>query len=389
MIRSIHPLVTEVSVVDQREGHLFESQFPTPDGITYNTWLVRGEGKIALLDTVDSEFCSGWLQELSSVLGEKKLDYLVISHMEPDHSGSIEQLLQAYPETALVGNAKTFGMLNQFLPDVKSAERIVVKEGDTLDLNGASLQFYMAPMVHWPEVMFAYEASSKTLFSADAFGTFGAQEKAGEEWADEALRYYANIVGKYGPQVAGVLKKVSALSVDRICPLHGPSLADLKTERALQLYGAWAQWQPTEEGVAIVNACFHGNTLKAAQALQTRLEANGVVTELINLDPLNLSYAVAAAFRRPKIVLCCTTYNGGYAPFMEAFLTALKGKGLQGRTFALIENGSWAPMAAKHMRLAIEELKNCTVLPQQLTLRSSLSPSNLEELEEFVRALEV
>ena len=386
MTENIHAHVTGISVLDPGRKP-FEGQYPVPDGITYNTYLVRGE-KTALLDTVDADFSEAWLRELAEALGGAPLDYLVVSHMEPDHSGSIRMLTEAYPGLTIVGNAKTFGLLDQFCRPAPAAARLTVKDGETLSLGGVDLRFLFAPMVHWPEVMLCFDETDGILFSADAFGTFGGKDALErEDYEAEARRYYANIVGKYGAQVQGLLKKAAALPVECICPLHGPVLAGGLKEPIVSWYGAWSAWQPAEEGVLIVTAGFHGNTRRAGEALEAILREKGADVTLVDLSRMHASYAVGQAFRCPKIVLAAATYDGALAPAMEALIASFKAKSLQNRTFALIENGSWGPLAAKKMREALEGLKGCAVLDGQVTVRSSLSDANLAELEAMAGAL--
>ena len=363
----------------------FEGQYPVPDGVTYNTWVIEDD-KTVLLDTVDESCRSAWMQELAAVLGGRRPDYLVISHMEPDHSGTIAALAEAYPEITLVGNAKTFGMLDQFFPGRPGANRLTVKDGDCLETGHHALRFVFAPMVHWPEVMTAFDEATGTLFAADAFGTFGEAEPK-DAWADEARRYYANIVGKYGPQVKALLAKTAALQIGRVCPLHGPVLEGEGLKDALALYTKWSAWEAESDGTLVACACFHGHTLKAAQAVADELRAAGHEAEVVDLAHVHESYALGLAFKYSRIVLCATTYDGGYAPAMEEFIGSMKRKNLQNRTFALVENGSWAPMAAKQMALALEGMKNCAVLPEKVTLRSAMNEQNGEEIRRLCAAL--
>ena len=381
MIQKITDRCVEISAFDAGK-HPFEGQYPIPEGITYNTWLLD-DGAAVLMDTVDAAFTKDWLDELKTVLNGRKLDYLVVSHMEPDHSGSILEVTKAYPEVKLVGNAKTFGMMDQFIQGVK-AERVVVKDGETLQAGGISLRFVFAPMVHWPEVMVAYEEKDKTLFAADAFGTFGNGADAG--WAEEARRYYGNIVGKYGVQVQNLMKKLSAFDVARICPLHGPVLSDEAMAEALRLYGLWSAWEPESEGTLVVCASFHGNTLAAAEAF-CAMAQNEKEAALVDLSEAHTSYAIGQAFKYRNIALFCTTYDGAFAPLMEKFINSMKMKGIQKRRFALVENGSWAPMAAKGMRAALEGMKNIEVLDHQVTIRSSMTEANREELAQLAKEL--
>ena len=350
------PGILRLSVMDN-DIDLFEGQYPVPDGVSYNSYLIEDE-QLCLLDTVDARKQDEWLGGLNEALDGRKLDYLVISHMEPDHAGSIAALCACQPQVKLVANAKTFVMLDQFTGEHPLVqERITVGEGGTLALGSHTLHFVLAPMVHWPEVMVAYEDSQKVLFSADGFGIFGSLTYT-DAWADEARRYYCNIVGKYGVQVQGLLKKAAALDIQTVCPLHGPQLSGDALTRALALYSLWE-----------------------------KLHALGETVEVIDLNRVHKSYAVASAFKFDRMALCAATYDGAYAPAMEAFLSALKLKGLQGRTVALVENGTWAPMAAKQMRAALETMKNMQALDQQVTIRSAMNAKNREEIEELAKKL--
>lgn len=373
------PGILRLSVMDN-DIDLFEGQYPVPNGVSYNSYLIEDE-RLCLLDTVDARKQEEWLDGLDEALAGRKLDYLVISHMEPDHAGSIAALCARQPQVKLVANAKTFAFLDQFTGDHPlTQERVTVTEGGTLELGSHTLHFVLAPMVHWPEVMVAYEDSQKVLFSADGFGNFGPLTYT-DAWPDEARRYYCNIVGKYGAQVQGLLKKAAALEIQTVCPLHGPQLSGEALTRALALYSLWAAWKPEEHGVLVAYAGFHGHTAEAAELLAEKLHALGETVEVIDLNRVHKSYAVSAAFKFDRMALCAATYDGAYAPAMEAFLSALKLKGLQGRTVALVENGTWAPMAAKQMRAALETMKNMQVLERQVTIRSAVNAKNREELE--------
>lgn len=379
------PGILRLSVMDN-DIDLFEGQYPVPDGVSYNSYLIEDE-QLCLLDTVDARKQDEWLAGLNEALDGRKLDYLVISHMEPDHAGSIAALCACQPQVKLVANAKTFVMLDQFTGEHPLVqERITVGEGGTLALGSHTLHFVLAPMVHWPEVMVAYEDSQKVLFSADGFGNFGSLTYT-DAWADEARRYYCNIVGKYGVQVQGLLKKAAALEIASVCPLHGPQLGGDALAHALELYGHWAAWKPEEKGVLVAFASFHGHTAEAAKYMAKCLEELGEKVELIDLNRVHKSYAVSAAFRFDRMVLCANTYDGAYAPAMEAFLSILKIKGLQGRKAALVENGTWAPMAAKHMRAAMEGMKNMTILDMQVTIRSAMSEKNRMEIEQMAKEI--
>ena len=368
------------------EIDLFEGQYPVPQGVCYNSYIIEDE-KTALLDTADHRFADVWLSHVEQALAGRPVDYLIVSHVEPDHSGAMAALLARYPGLTVVGNAKTFSMLERFMPDVPIAQqRLVVCEGDTLCLGRRTLRFVMAPMVHWPEVMTTYEETERLLFSADAFGRFGDAD-ADAPWEDEARRYYANIVGKYGAQVQALLKKAAALDIAAVCPLHGPLLRGKALERAVELYGLWSCWAPQEKGVLIAYACFHGHTAEAAEYLAACLRESGERVALVDLSRVHRSYAVGEAFRYDRIVLAATTYDGKYAPAMQAFIQSFKHKGLQNRTFALMENGSWGPLAAKLMRAELEGVKNAVVLDAQVTIHSAMDDRCREAIKALAAAI--
>ena len=372
--------------IEDREIDLFEGQYPVPEGVTYNTAVLEGE-KTIIVDTVDHRCCGAWMEQLEAMLSGKKPEYLIISHMEPDHSGSISSLCEKYPEIELIGNAKTFSMLDQFTADAPIAcSRKTVKEGEMLDIGGIRMQFFTAPMVHWPEVMMTYLPDEKLLFAADAFGRFGDADPQ-SPWSDEGRRYYTNIVGKYGTQVQMALKKASALEIQKICPLHGPDLEGELLTQVLEYYKKWSTYTPEDEGTLVAYAGFHGNTKKAAEEMAAVLENAGNSVALIDLARTNKSYAVAEAFRHKHLVLAATTYDASYMPAMEAFLNAIKAKGLQGRRVGLIENGTWAPMAAKLMRAQLETMKNMEICEEQVTLRSVMTQKNREEIAMLAHSL--
>ena len=388
-IRTVTDAIRYVGA-DDNTLTLFENQYHVqPMGVSYNSYVILDE-KIAVMDSVDARAVEEWLSNVAQVLKGRSPDYLVVTHMEPDHSGSLMHLAQRYPEMKLVGNAKTFTMIKQFFGTGALTEdrMLEVGEGDTLSLGTHRLRFLLAPMVHWPEVMTAYEETEKILFSADAFGRFGALERtARAPWAPQARRYYYNIVGKYGAQVQGLLKKAAALEIRTICPLHGPQLSGEALDRALTLYGLWAAWKPEQSGVLVAYASFHGHTAEAAKLLAEKLHAQGETVEVIDLNRVHKSYVVSAAFKYDRMALCATTYDSAYAPAMEAFLSSLKLKGVQGRKVALVENGTWAPMAAKHMRAVLDTMKNMQTLDRQVTIRSAMNAKNREELAELAQAL--
>lgn len=371
--------------VDDKTIDLFESQYEVPNGISYNSYVILDE-KVALMDTVDSRATEEWLDNLDKALDGRSIDYLVVSHMEPDHAGNIKNLIDRYPEMQIVGNAKTFAMIPQFF-DVDITDRTVsVKEGDILSLGKHTLQFFMAPMVHWPEVMVTYEQTEKILFSADGFGKFGALD-ADEAWTCEARRYYFNIVGKYGAQVQALLKKATTLDIRMICPLHGPIL---KEDLAYYIgkYDIWSKYEPEDEGVFIAYASIHGNTAKAAKKFAEMLEAKGAKRVAIaDLSRDDMAEAVEDAFRHSTLVVASSTYDGGLFPCMEDFLSHLKAKNYQKRTVAMIENGSWAPMAAKKMREYFEGMKAIEICEPVVTIKSSMKEDTLKVMDELAEKL--
>ena len=371
--------------VDDKTLDLFESQYIIPNGISYNSYVILDE-KVAVMDTADARVTEEWLANLETALKGRVVDYLVVSHMEPDHASNIQRLLEKYPAMQVVGNAKTFAMIPQFF-DVDITNRsIVVKEGDTLELGKHTLQFFMAPMVHWPEVMVTYEQSEKILFSADGFGKFGALD-TDEAWTCEARRYYFNIVGKYGTQVQALLKKAQTLDIQMICPLHGPILKE-DLGYYINKYDIWSKYEPEDEGVFIAYASIHGNTAKAAKKLAEMLEEKGAKRVAIaDLSRDDMAEAVEDAFRHDKLVVAASTYDGGVFPCMEDFLLHLKAKNYQKRTVAIMENGSWAPMAGKKMREMLESMKDITICEPIVTIKSTMKESNIKEMEELVEKL--
>ena len=370
---------------DDKTIDLFESQYPVSNGVSYNSYLILDES-VAVMDTVDPRFTEQWLSNLEKELKGKKVDYLVVSHMEPDHSGSIKAFLEKYPDTKVVGNAKTFTMMAQFMDEALFADRKhVVAEGDTLSLGEHELTFVMAPMVHWPEVMVEYESKEKILFSADGFGKFGALD-VDEPWIDEARRYYLNIVGKYGASVQALLKKASGLDIQKICPLHGPILTE-NLGYYINLYDIWSSYKPEEEGVLIACASIHGNTKRAALKLQEKLEAKGVKTMFIDLCREPLSEAVARAFYYDKMICCASTYDGGLFPPMEDFLHHLRAKAYQNRKVGYVENGTWAPQAAKCMQAILEPLKNIEFVEPVVSIKSTLNPASEAAMDDLVAKL--
>ena len=364
---------------------LFESQYKIPNGVSYNSYLILDE-KIAVMDTVDTRATGEWLRKMNLELAGREPDYLVVSHMEPDHAANIQLLAERFPQMKIVANAKTVPMMGQFFT-MDFADRVVtVVEGDTLELGKHTLQFFMAPMVHWPEVMVAYEQSEKILFSADGFGKFGSLD-AEEEWLGEARRYFINIVGKYGNPVQNLLKKAATLDIQMIAPLHGPILKE-DLGYYIGKYLTWSSYEPEEEGILLAYASIHGNTRIAAEKMAGLLEEAGAKkVVLMDLARDDMAQAVANAFRFDKMVLASPTYDGGLFPCMEDFLHHLKAKSYQKRTVALIENGSWGPMAAKCMRGILGEMKDITVLDDVVTIKSSMKPENVAQMRELAEKI--
>ncbi len=365
--------------VDDRDIDLFESQYIVPNGVSYNSYVILDE-KICVMDTVDKRKTEEWLDNLKAELNGKKPDYLVIHHMEPDHAGSIARFVENFPETTLVGNAKTFSMLPQFFDFEFEHKKLIVKEGDTLPLGSHTLTFVMAPMVHWPEVMVSYESSEKILFSADGFGKFGALDTE-EDWACEARRYYFNIVGKYGAQVQALLKKASALDIQTICPLHGPILKE-NLGYYIDLYDTWSSYKPEAEGVFIAYASIHGNTAKAAKRFKEILEAKGAKKVAIaDVSRDDIAECVEDAFKYGKIVLAASSYDAGVFAPMADFLHHLQSKAWQNRDVAIIENGSWGPTAARTMKAVLETMKDIRVCDTVVTIRSTMKEADIPKLE--------
>ena len=370
--------------VNDHQVDLFEGQYVVPQGMAYNSYVILGE-KAAVMDTVDARFGEQWLKNLEAALAGRSPDYLVVQHMEPDHSASIQLFLQHHPGATLVGNAKTFGMLEQFFPHLPEAKRLVVKDGDVLPLGGHTLHFLFAPMVHWPEVMVSYEEVDKVLFSADGFGKFGALDVP-QDWDDEARRYYIGIVGKYGMQVQKLLKAASALDIAIICPLHGPVLKE-NLGHYLEKYDIWSSYRPEERGVVIAYASIYGHTRDAAQQLGRELEALGQKVVLADLARRDMAQCVADAFRYDRLVLASVTYNGDIFPCMHAFLHALTERSYQNRTVAFMENGTWAPAAARLMAAALEKSKNLVFAQEKVTLRSAMNGDTLQSIRRLAQEL--
>ena len=370
--------------VNDRKVDLFEGQYPVPNGISYNSYIIKGE-KVAVMDSVDKNFGEEWLKNIEKVLGDKAPDYLVVLHMEPDHSANIKAFLEKYPDAVVVSSAKAFAMMENYFGKEIAKNRLEVKDGEKLDLVGRSLTFVAAPMVHWPEVMVAYDDKDKILFSADAFGKFGDLD-SDEPWDDEARRYYIGIVGKYGTQAQSLLKKAAALDIAKICPLHGEVL-DKDLAHYVSLYNIWSSYAVEKEGVVIAYASVYGNTAGAAKLLKEKLEAKGVCVALYDLARADRSLVLAEAFRYGKLVLASTTYNGDVFPFMRYFIGDLAEHNYQNRTVAFIENGTWAPMAKKKMADMLAGCKNLTFAENSVKIISAVNEQNINEIENLAEEL--
>ena len=365
---------------------IFESQYVLENGMSYNSYLIKDE-KNVVLDTIDEKLTDIWLENLDKALNGEKLDYLIVSHMEPDHAYNIGKLAKKYPKMKIVGNQLTFNMLANFFKDVDFSNRkFVVMEGDVLDIGKHKLQFFMAPMVHWPEVMVTYEQTEKILFSADGFGKFGALD-VDEEWDCEARRYYFGIVGKYGMQVQALLKKAANLDIQMICPLHGPILKD-NLGYYIDKYNTWSSYKPEEEGIYIACSSIYGNTLKAAQKLAEILKEKGAKkVVLADLTKEDWAEAIEDAFRYSHLIVASSSYNAGLFPPMKQFLDHLKERNYQNRTVGIIENGSWAPSAGKCMKGTLEEMKNIHIIEPMITIKSTMSQENIAQMEEMADVL--
>ena len=367
--------------VDDKTIDLFESQYVVPEGVSYNSYLILDE-KVALMDTVDVRGMQEWEKNLTEALGGRKVDYLVIQHLEPDHAGSIGRLLELYPDVTLVGNAKTFAMLPQFFDIDSDVKKLTVVEGDTLSLGSHTLTFVMAPMVHWPEVMVSYESTEKILFSADGFGKFGALDAEDEEgWACEARRYYFNIVGKYGAPVQALLKKAANLDIQMICPLHGPILKE-DLGYYIGLYDTWSSYKPENKGVLVAYASIHGNTAKVAEKFAEMLRERGVEKVVVSdLAREDMAEVIEDAFRYDRMVVAGASYDGGVFPCMQDFLHHLQSKAYQNRTVGIIENGSWGPTAGRTMKAILETMKNVTIVDPMVTIKSTMKDADIPALE--------
>ena len=371
--------------VNDREITLFEGQYEVKNGMAYNSYVILDK-QVVVMDTVDPRATQEWLQNLEEAVGTRAVDYLVIQHMEPDHGGSIMQLIQRYPAMKIVGNAKTFQMLQQFFEVDPGEKAVIVKEGDTLCTGKHTLQFFMAPMVHWPEVMVTYDQTEKVLFSADGFGKFGTRD-ADEDWTCEARRYYINICGKYGMQVQALLKKAAALEISTICPLHGPVLTE-QLGYYIDKYQVWSSYEPEDEGVLIACASIHGHTLQAAKKMKEILEQKGAKKVVLSdLTRDDLHEAVEDAFRYSHMIIAAASYDASVFPPMEDFLSRLKSKNYQKRKVGIIENGSWAPTAAKSMKALLEGAKQLSIAEPVVTIKSAMKAEDLPQMEVLAEEL--
>ena len=371
--------------VNDHAVDLFESQYSVPNGMAYNSYLIMDDQTV-VMDTVDAHFTDEWITKIAAALGERAPDYLVVQHMEPDHAGSIDAFGQAYPTTKIVSSAKAFVMMQQFFGTDYADRRIVIKEGDTLPLGHHTLHFVTAPMVHWPEVIMTYDDADKVLFSADAFGKFGALDVE-EEWLPEARRYFIGIVGKYGVQVQAVLKKAAGLDIETICSLHGPILHKEQLADVLAAYDTWSAYRPETDGILVAYTSIYGHTADAAEQLAEELRTKGQQVVVMDLARCDMAEAVAQAFRFSKLVLATPTYNGDVFPFTKTFIEHLTERNYQNRTVALMENGSWAPTAARVMRKMFEASKNLTILDEIVTIKGSLDAASTAQLHALADAL--
>ena len=372
---------------DDAEMSLFESQYVTPEGMCYNSYLILDE-KVAVMDSVDPRKTDEWMQNLSAALEGRTPDYLIVQHMEPDHSGSLATFRKAYPSATIVASEKALTIMKQFDEKTPFAPTMTVKEGDTLNLGKRTLHFIGAPMIHWPEVIVTYCPEEKTLFSADAFGKFGVIDADADDWACEARRYYFNICGKYGVPVSTLLKKAATLDIQTICPLHGPILEDEKLAEALRLYTIWGSYGVETEGVLVAHASIHGNTKKVAEKLAQMLQQKGAKkVVLADLCRDDMAEVIEDAFRMNKLVVCASSYDGDVFPPMHMFLWKLKLKAYQNRIVGIVENGTWAPSAGKAMQAIIEQMKNITIVEPSVTIRSSMKEADIPALEALAEAV--
>lgn len=370
--------------VNDHEVDLFEGQYIVPNGMSYNSYVIEDE-KIAVMDTVDLRFGQEWLDNIAAVLGSREPNYLVVHHMEPDHSANIDTFLKRYPNASVVANVKTFAMMEQFFPGLSIPNRTVVKDGESLCLGRHTLTFVFAPMVHWPEVMVSYDSTDKVLFSADGFGKFGALD-VDEEWDCEARRYYIGIVGKYGMQVQKLLKVAATLDIQIICPLHGPVLTE-NLGHYIEKYDIWSSYHPEESGVLIAYASIYGHTKAAAELLAKKLEEKGQKVVLADLAREDMAECVEDAFRYDRLVLASVTYNGDMFPFMHTFLHALTERSYQNRKVAFIENGTWTPVSGRMMAAALEKSKNLTFSQEKVTIRSAMNADTIASIERLTNEL--
>lgn len=374
--------------VDDLDIDLFENQYIVPDGMSYNSWLIA-DSQVAILDTADARLAEEWKRHLTQALADRQPDYLVVHHMEPDHASLVAWAMEQYPAMQIVCSTQAAKMLPQFFEGIKTDGRVrIVKEGDTLCLGQHTLRFIGAPMVHWPEVLMSYEEKSGTLFSADAFGKFGALQNETDDWACEARRYYFNICGKYGTQVKNVLKKATSPCPQAICPLHGPMLRGAALQQAVSLYETWSSYEPESEGVLVAYASIHGGTKKAAERLADMLREKGAKkVVLADLTRSDMAEVIEDAFRYPALVVAASSYDAGVFPVMHDFLYHLQIKNYQKRRLGIVENGSWAPTAGRVMRAMIEQLKDCEIVEPMVTIRSRMKEADLPQLELLAQAM--
>ena len=374
--------------VDDLDIDLFENQYIVPEGMSYNSWLIA-DSQVAILDTADARLAEEWKRHLTQALADRQPDYLVVHHMEPDHASLVAWVMEQYPAMQIVCSTQAAKMLPQFFEGIKTDGRVrIVKEGDTLCLGQHTLRFIGAPMVHWPEVLMSYEEKSGTLFSADAFGKFGALQNETDDWACEARRYYFNICGKYGTQVKNVLKKATSPCPQAICPLHGPVLRGAALQQAVSLYETWSSYEPESEGVLVAYASIHGGTKKAAEQLADMLREKGAKkVVLADLTRSDMAEVIEDAFRYPALVVAASSYDAGVFPVMHDFLYHLQIKNYQKRRLGIVENGSWAPTAGRVMRAMIEQLKDCEIVEPMVTIRSRMKEADLPQLELLAQAM--
>ena len=369
---------------DDKDIRLFEGQYHVPNGMSYNSYIIK-DNKNVILDTIDQRVTGEWLKNVEDVLENEEADYLVISHLEPDHAYNIDTLIKKYPNMKLIGNSITFNILSNFFDVDISDKKIIVKEGDTINLGKHTLQFFMAPMVHWPEVMVTFEQSEKILFSADGFGKFGTLD-ADEDWTCEARRYYFGIVGKYGKQVQDLLKKAETLDIRMICPLHGPILKE-NLGYYIGKYDIWSSYKPEDNGTLVAYSSIYGNTAKVAETIANILKENGEKVVLTDLVRGDMAEAVEDAFRYDKMIVASSSYNAGIFPPMEEFLNHLKGRNYQNRRIGIIENGSWAPSAGKGMKSILESMKDISIVEPMITIKSTMKQGDVDKLKQLAKEI--